>query len=110
MEHLCNHRGSLSYRWFCSDQTPIKNSRSTDLKHLPFWNQRTEEGLKQALGYFQQAIETDSTYALAYAGPADAYTTLGYGSYLAPEAPPCPILSGMSRPRWAALHHSGALW
>jgi tetratricopeptide (TPR) repeat protein len=35
--------------------------------------------------YFQQAIETDPTYALAYAGLADAYTTLGYSSYLAPH-------------------------
>jgi tetratricopeptide (TPR) repeat protein len=30
-------------------------------------------------------IEADPTYALAYSGLADAYTTLGYGSYLAPE-------------------------
>jgi TolB-like protein/Tfp pilus assembly protein PilF len=49
-----------------------------------FWNQRTEAALKHALEYFQQAIETDPTYALAYAGLADTYTTLGYGSYLAP--------------------------
>ena len=35
VEHLCNHRGSLSYRWFCSAQIPAKDSRSTDLKHLP---------------------------------------------------------------------------
>ena len=74
-----------------------------------FWNHRTEAGLKYAVASFQQAIEADPTYALAYSGLADADTTLGYGSYLAPEAPPYPILSGMSRPRWAALHHSGAL-
>ena len=35
VKHLRDHRGSLSYRWFCSTQTPVKNSRSTDLKHLP---------------------------------------------------------------------------
>jgi hypothetical protein len=34
VKHLCDHRGSLSYGWFGSAQTPIKNSRSTDLKHL----------------------------------------------------------------------------
>jgi hypothetical protein len=34
VKHLRDHRGSLSYGWFCSAQTPIKNSRSTDLKHL----------------------------------------------------------------------------
>jgi hypothetical protein len=30
-----DHRGSLSDRWFCATQTPIKKSRSTELKHLP---------------------------------------------------------------------------
>ena len=34
VEHLRDHCGSLSHRWFCSAQTPIKDSRSTDLKHL----------------------------------------------------------------------------
>ena len=34
MEHLRYHRGSLSYGWFCSAQTPVKESRATDLKHF----------------------------------------------------------------------------
>jgi DNA-binding winged helix-turn-helix (wHTH) protein/TolB-like protein/Tfp pilus assembly protein PilF len=38
-----------------------------------FWNKRTEEGLKKAIDYFQQAIDRDSNYALAYAGLADSY-------------------------------------
>jgi tetratricopeptide (TPR) repeat protein len=50
-----------------------------------FWNHRTEAGLKHAVASFQQASEADPTYALAYSRLADAYTTLGYGSYLAPE-------------------------
>jgi hypothetical protein len=29
------YRGSLSYGWFCSAQTPKEESTSTDLKHLP---------------------------------------------------------------------------
>jgi hypothetical protein len=35
VEHLRDHRGSLSYGWYCSAQTPVKDSRSTDRKHLP---------------------------------------------------------------------------
>ena len=35
VKHLRDHRGSLSYGLFYSAQTPVKNSRSTDLKHLP---------------------------------------------------------------------------
>src|SRR2546430_288464 len=36
VEHLREHCGSLSYRWFCSAQTPVKDGRSTDLQHLPW--------------------------------------------------------------------------
>jgi serine/threonine protein kinase/tetratricopeptide (TPR) repeat protein len=46
-----------------------------------FWNKRTPEGVKQGLAYFQQAIERDSNYALAYAGVADSYA-VGNGRYL----------------------------
>ena len=46
------------------------------LKGRYFWNRRTEENLKTALSYFQQAIDKDPTYALAYAGLADSYALL----------------------------------
>jgi TolB-like protein/Flp pilus assembly protein TadD len=38
-----------------------------------YWNKRSGDGLKQALQYYQQAIDLDPTYALPYAGLADAY-------------------------------------
>ena len=41
-----------------------------------FWNKRTADGLKTAINYFQQAIEKDPTYALAYSGIADSYIVL----------------------------------
>jgi eukaryotic-like serine/threonine-protein kinase len=40
------------------------------------WNQRTLEGLEQSINYFQQAIQKDARYGLAYAGQADAYAQL----------------------------------
>ncbi|PWT97610.1 MAG: hypothetical protein C5B51_31080 [Terriglobia bacterium] len=40
------------------------------------WNKRTLEGLQTSIEYFQQAIQKDSRYALAYAGLADAYASL----------------------------------
>ena len=55
-----------------------------------FWNKRTDDGVKQGLSYFQQAIEKDPGYALAYAGVADSYA-VGNGLYLGltgPEARP----------------------
>jgi tetratricopeptide (TPR) repeat protein len=43
-----------------------------------FWlNKRSEEGYDKAIEYFEQAIQKDSNYALAYVGLADCYATLG---------------------------------
>jgi tetratricopeptide (TPR) repeat protein len=49
-----------------------------------FWNKRTEEDLKKAIGHFQQAVEKDPNYALAYDGLADCWVGLGWYGYLAP--------------------------
>jgi TolB-like protein/DNA-binding winged helix-turn-helix (wHTH) protein/Tfp pilus assembly protein PilF len=46
------------------------------LRGRSFWNRRTEDGLKRAAQYFQQAIAADPTDALAYAGLADSYSLL----------------------------------
>jgi TolB-like protein/Tfp pilus assembly protein PilF/tRNA A-37 threonylcarbamoyl transferase component Bud32 len=43
-----------------------------------FWNKRTTDDLKKAIDYFNQAVELDPHYALAYAGLADAYGTLAF--------------------------------
>lgn len=61
------------------------------LKGRYFWNKRTADGLKQAIDYFQQAIDKDPTCALAYAGLADAYALAGdwqYGVLAARDALP----------------------
>jgi serine/threonine-protein kinase len=41
------------------------------------WNKGTIAGFKRAVDYFQQAIGKDAKYALAYAGLADSYLSLG---------------------------------
>jgi eukaryotic-like serine/threonine-protein kinase len=46
-----------------------------------FWNQRTPDGVRKGLEYFEQAIQKDPNFALAYAGVADSYAVAG-GSYL----------------------------
>jgi serine/threonine-protein kinase len=47
------------------------------LKGRHYWNRRTTESLNKGIEYFQQAIDKDPTYALAYAGLADSYSLLG---------------------------------
>src|SRR6266849_1312003 len=44
----------------------------------------TREDLLTATRYYERAIEEDRNYALAYAGLADAYSTLGVLGYIAP--------------------------
>ncbi len=54
------------------------------LKGRYLWNERRPASLLRAIGMFQQALHVDPTFALAYAGMADAYVQLGYGNSLAP--------------------------
>ncbi|MCA1815361.1 MAG: winged helix-turn-helix domain-containing protein [Acidobacteria bacterium] len=60
------------------------------LKGRYFWNKRTGEGVRKAVEYFQQAIEADPTYALAYVGLADCYASLGF--YLIGALPPGEVM------------------
>jgi tetratricopeptide (TPR) repeat protein len=55
------------------------------LKGRHHWNRWTEEGFYKAIDYFRQAVDTDPTYALAYAGLADCYVLLGWNCYLSPK-------------------------
>jgi serine/threonine protein kinase/Tfp pilus assembly protein PilF len=49
-------------------------------------DQSTVEGLKKSIAYFQQAIDKDPGYAMAYVGLADSYNWLGGGlNYVAPS-------------------------
>lgn len=54
-----------------------------------FWNQRTPDGLSKAMDYFNQAIDRDPSYALAYVGLADSYALLNQaGAMPATQAMP----------------------
>jgi len=87
------------------------------LKGRHYWNKWTEEGFYKAIDYFQQAVEKDPDYALAYTGLADSYVLLGWNSYLPPqEAFPKGKLSAITAlrldPHLAEAHTSMAavLW
>jgi TolB-like protein/DNA-binding winged helix-turn-helix (wHTH) protein/Flp pilus assembly protein TadD len=59
--------------------TPVNPEAHEDyLKGRYFLNQRTDSALKKSVGYFQQAIEKDPSYALGHCGLADAYALLGF--------------------------------
>ena len=59
------------------------------LKGRYFWNKRTIEGLHKGISYFNEAVEKDPSYALAYVGLADSYSLLSdYGGLTPKEAYP----------------------
>jgi len=49
-----------------------------------YWNRRTADLLKRANEYFQQAIDKDPSYGLAYAGLAEGYAVFNYYEVLPP--------------------------
>ena len=55
------------------------------LKGRYHWNKRNPEGLQKAVDYFQQALNRDPVYPLAYAGLADAYAYLSFFHVVPPR-------------------------
>jgi TolB-like protein/Flp pilus assembly protein TadD len=70
---------------------PTENSEAYQvyLKGRYFWNKRTANDFKTAIGYFDQAIDKDPGFALAYAGLADTYVLMsGFGAASPKESLP----------------------
>lgn len=51
-----------------------------------FWNKRTRDGFLKSIEYFEQAIQQDPKFPLAYVGLADAYSLLGGFGYAPAKA------------------------
>jgi tetratricopeptide (TPR) repeat protein len=78
--------GKLSIDATVPRGTEVRATVPLDLKGRYLSNQSTAGGLKKSLGYFQQAIDKDSGYAMAYVGLADSYNLLGGGlNYVSPS-------------------------
>jgi TolB-like protein/DNA-binding winged helix-turn-helix (wHTH) protein/Flp pilus assembly protein TadD len=54
------------------------------LKGRYFWNKVTEESLKKSVECFNQAIDKDPNYALAFAGLADTYVLASFFGMVSP--------------------------
>jgi len=55
------------------------------LKGRLLWSKRGGENLRQAIGFYEQAIARDAKYALAYTGLAEAYVLLPFYTATAPQ-------------------------
>src|SRR5436309_1338784 len=71
---------------FARPSTESQQAYQLYLEGRYFWNQRTPESLKKSIKRFQQAVEAEPTYAVAYAGLADAFYVSGGYETAEPKA------------------------
>ena len=82
------------------DPTPVRytanvRAYSLYLKGRFWWNRRSQAAIKEGIRFFEQAIQEDPGYALAYSGLADSYALdLDYRG--------APVIEGMERARGEA--------
>ncbi len=65
--------------------TGVVEAYALYLKGRYHWNKRTNEGLKNAIKYFNEALAKDPAYALAYSGLADSYALLALFEFISPR-------------------------
>ena len=63
-----------------SEPTHDREAYDLYLQGRFFWNKRAVPDLEKAIGLFEQALQRDSSFALAEAGLADAYIALAFYS------------------------------
>jgi TolB-like protein/KaiC/GvpD/RAD55 family RecA-like ATPase/cytochrome c-type biogenesis protein CcmH/NrfG len=67
-------------------KAPVSTEAYVDyLRGRQAWNRRNQEGLNQAISFFQKALEADSSYAKAYTGLADSFAALALLEFSAPN-------------------------
>jgi serine/threonine protein kinase/tetratricopeptide (TPR) repeat protein len=70
---------SVEQKQLAKQHTNNADAYQLYLKGRYLWNRMTEEGARKSIPYFDQALEKDPSYVLAYCGLADAYNLLGIG-------------------------------
>jgi TolB-like protein/tetratricopeptide (TPR) repeat protein len=84
------------------------------LQGRSFWHKRFAGQLQKAMACFEQAIEKDPGFALAYCGLADSFSTLGIWAFM-PARDVCPRAGALARraleldPTLAEAHGSAGL-
>jgi TolB-like protein/Tfp pilus assembly protein PilF len=87
------------------DQAELEGSTDPDaseayMKGLHHFNRRTDADMRQAVAYFEQAVEEDGQFALAYAALAQTYALLpSYGDF--------PVFEAVSKGQVAAAKAVG---
>jgi TolB-like protein len=87
--------GKLRLKLSGADEQKLNKVYTTDpdayqlyLKGQFYWNKLTPESQSRSLDFYQQAIDKDPTFALAYVGISDAYMVLGIPDVMLGTLPP----------------------
>ncbi len=78
-------RGRAAGRPLVKRYTADLDAYNLYLKGRYYWNKRYHGGLQKGMIFFQQAIERDPNYALAYTGLSDSLGVLATYSYVKPR-------------------------
>ncbi|MGA2135351.1 MAG: tetratricopeptide repeat protein [Bryobacteraceae bacterium] len=77
--------GAVKLNLTAAERRRFRSARPTDpdaydayLRGRYHLNRRDAEGFEQAIGYFNQSLEKNPNFALAYAGLSDCYTLLSF--------------------------------
>lgn len=72
-----------------NEMTQIQESKTENVKAFElyqmgrfYWNKRTGDGYARSIEYFEQAIDEDPGYGLAYAGLADTYNLMALQGWI----------------------------
>ena len=68
-----------------ASETTSQEAHRDYLKGRFYWSKATEESLRRAISCFEQAIDKDASYALAFAGLSDAYALSAFFNLVPPE-------------------------
>lgn len=82
-EHLALQLTETERKDLARHVTQNSEAYQAYMKGRYFWDKDTEAPMRKSLQYFQQAIDLDPNFALAYIGIADAYTDLVIQGYIA---------------------------
>lgn len=86
-------------------QTESEDAHREYLKGRFYWNQVTAASLRKAIKYFEQAINREPSYALAFARLSDAYALLAFFNF----APPLKVLPKAKQAALRALELDAGL-
>jgi serine/threonine protein kinase/tetratricopeptide (TPR) repeat protein len=95
-------RVSGQERGLAKNYTENNEAYQLYLKGRFHWNKRSGEGLRKSIEYFQEAIDRDPNFALAYCGLSDTYALFG-GPAAGGDMPPNEVLPKAKKAALKAL-------